>query len=88
MIGKCLRVPIAFLLTITMFSCYNANELTTEEKYAVDTIFNAQLHTYRNYVDSLCLAEKDTLYAQTVDSLKKEGLKEIELLLMKNHLAE
>lgn len=78
-----------FCLTTTFISCgYNANELSAEEKYAVDTIFNNQLNAYRKYIDSICLADKDTLYVKAVDSLRKEGMKEIEMLLMKNHLAE
>lgn len=70
-------------------SCgYSANELSPEEKYAVDTIYNSRLNAYRNHVDSLCRVGNNTLYVELVDSLTKEGMKEIEMLLMKNHLAE
>ncbi len=89
MTDKFIRV-IFFAIMFSLFaSCgFNTEELTSEEKYAVDTIFNNQLNNYRNYLDSTCLANKDTLYSRTVDSLKQEGMKEIEMLLMKNHLAE
>ena len=51
-------------------------------------MFNNQLNNYRKKLDSICIADKDTLFARTVDSLRKEGLKEIEMLIMKNHITE
>ena len=70
-------------------SCqHDSKELTPEEKYAVDTMFNNQLNNYRKKLDSICIADKDTLFARTVDSLRKEGLKEIDMLIMKNHITE
>lgn len=77
------------LLTNGLTSCgNNENELSTEERYTVDTLFNNQLNNYRKYLDSICLADRDTLYARTVDSLRKEGMKEIEMLILKNRLVE
>jgi hypothetical protein len=69
-------------LVMLFTSCdWNAKDLTNEEKYAVDTIYNRQIHALRAESDSLCSIMKDTFYTQAVDSLKKEYLKEIELLL-------
>lgn len=67
-----------------MFLCscgWNSKDLSAEEKYAVDTIYNRQIHVLRAESDSICNIMKDTFYTQAVDSLKKEYLKEIELLL-------
>lgn len=71
-----------FISFLTLSSCgWNNKELTAEEKYAVDTIYNRQMHTLRAETDSICTLMKDTFYTQAVDSLKKEYLKEIELML-------
>lgn len=76
-------------LVWSLMSCgSDKNTLTPEERYSVDTIFNNQLSSYRKALDSICKAEKDTLFARTVDSLKAEGMKEIEALIMKNHITE
>ena len=78
-----------FCSIAVLASCqHDTKELTPEEKYAVDTMFNNQLNNYRKQLDSICIADKDTLFARTVDSLRKEGLKEIEMLIMKNHITE
>ena len=77
------------VLSSVFISCdKNTRELTPEEKFTVDTLFNNQINHYRKELDSICVTEKDTLFARTVDSLKKEGMKEIEMLIMKNHLTE
>jgi hypothetical protein len=69
-------------LVMLLTSCgWNSKDLTTEEKYAVDTIYNKQILTLRAESDSLCSIMRDTFYTQAVDSLKKEYLKEIELML-------
>jgi hypothetical protein len=56
-----------------------SRELTAEEKYAVDTIFNRQINGYHNFLDSLCKAQRDSLYDVAVDSIKKERIAEIEM---------
>jgi len=77
------------LLCLSLLSCgWGDNEMTPEERYTVDTLFSNQLNQFRGHVDSLCLASKDTLFAHTVDSLKIAGMKEIEMLLTKNHVVE
>jgi vacuolar-type H+-ATPase subunit C/Vma6 len=69
-------------LAMVFSSCgWNSKELTTEERYAVDTIYNKEIHALRAESDSLCLMMKDTFYNKAVDSLKKEYLREIELML-------
>jgi hypothetical protein len=81
-------ISIACLVWSIVSCGHDKNALTPEERYSVDTIFNNQLSAYRKELDSICKAEKDTLFARTVDSLKTEGMKEIEALIMKNHLTE
>ncbi|MBK8670837.1 MAG: hypothetical protein IPN89_15815 [Saprospiraceae bacterium] len=78
------------LLTITtsciMISCgTDGDSLSPEEKYTADTIYSQQLNDWRKKLDSICSHQKDTLFVKAVDSLKKERMAEIEMLLMKNH---
>jgi hypothetical protein len=56
-------------------------ELTAEEKYAVDTIFNRQINGYHNFLDSICKAQRDSLYQAAVDSIKEERIAEIEMFM-------
>lgn len=58
-----------------------SRELTAEEKYAVDTIFNRQINGYHNFLDSLCKAQHDSLYDVAVDSIKKDRIAEIEMFM-------
>jgi hypothetical protein len=76
------------LLQILIMSCVlltgcteESQELTAEEKYAVDTIFNRQINGYHNFLDSLCKAQHDSLYKVAVDSIKKERIAEIEMFM-------
>jgi hypothetical protein len=76
------------LLQIVIMSCAlltgcteESQELTAEEKYAVDTIFNRQINGYHNFLDSLCKAQHDSLYKVAVDSIKKERIAEIEMFM-------
>jgi len=72
-----------------LISCSaDQGELTAEEKYAVDTIYNRKLITWRVELDSLCKQQSDTLFARAVDSLKKERLEEIRLLFNEAPLPE
>lgn len=85
------KYHIVYIYATFIFLCScgtDADQMSPEEKYTVDTLFSNQLNNYRRQLDSICSADKDTLFVQTVDSLKKEGMKEIEMLLMKNHRAE
>jgi len=80
-------IILAALLLFT--SCgLDGDQLTPEEKNTVDTLYINQLNTWRNKVDSICNADKDTILVQVVDSLKKERMEEIEMLFMKNHVTE
>ncbi len=80
-------IILAALLLFT--SCgLDGDQLTPEEKNTVDTLYINQLNTWRNKVDSICNADKDTIFVQVVDSLKKERMEEIEMLFMKNHVTE
>jgi len=75
-------ITLSIGLAMVFSSCgWNSKELTTEERYAVDTIYNREIHALRAESDSLCLMMKDTFYNKAVDSLKKEYLREIELML-------
>ena len=61
----------------------------TAEELADDEVvrrvyLSIQLNDLRIYTDSLCKAQRDTLFAQYTDSMKTERLKEIEALLIIN----
>ena len=71
-----------------MLSCgTDSNELSAEERYAVDTIFSQQFQDWSKEADSLCIISNDTMYARMVDSLTLDYMKEIEYLL-KEHIIE
>ncbi|HLO56690.1 MAG TPA: hypothetical protein VK169_20505 [Saprospiraceae bacterium] len=76
---------IGLLALIYMNSGCSADskQLTAAEKYTVDTLYNNTLNEWRNTVDSLCVANKDTIYQRAVDSLKTERMAEIEIYFMK-----
>lgn len=59
------------------------NSMTPEERYASDSMFNNHLSNFRLKVDSICASQKDSIYQFAVDSIKKESMAEIEMLLMK-----
>ncbi|MBP9196238.1 MAG: hypothetical protein KBF35_01130 [Saprospiraceae bacterium] len=81
---------ILILVVLFFFtSCrLDGDQLSPEEKNTVDTLYTNQLNEWRNKIDSICNAEKDTIFVQLVDSLKSERMEEIEMLLMKNHVTE
>ncbi len=61
----------------------DTKQLTALEKYTADTLYNNSLNEWRNTVDSMCMASKDTIYRRAVDSLKTERMAEIEIYFMK-----
>jgi hypothetical protein len=61
-----------------------AEQLSPEEKYTVDTLYNSQLTQWRRQLDSICALTKDTLFAKMADSIRNERMAEIEALLMLN----
>ena len=61
----------------------DSKQHTAAEKYTVDTLYNNTLNEWRNTVDSLCVANRDTIYQRAVDSLKTERMAEIEIYFMK-----
>lgn len=72
------------VLVVSNFGCSaDSKQLTGSEKYTVDTLYNNTLNEWRNTVDSLCVASKDTIYKRAVDSLKTERMAEIEIYFMK-----
>ncbi|MCE2789039.1 MAG: hypothetical protein LW630_03895 [Saprospiraceae bacterium] len=75
-------INYAFVVLLGMLISCSADpgELTAEEKYAVDTIYNRKLITWRVELDTLCKQQSDTLFARAIDSLKRERLEEIRLL--------
>ncbi|MBC7885781.1 MAG: hypothetical protein H7X99_09915 [Saprospiraceae bacterium] len=84
-IDKYMRIMWLVLGVHFMTSCNSdADQLTPEEKYAVDTIYNKQVNALRSTLDSICQAQKDTLFVMAADSIKKERMEEIEMLLIKN----
>ena len=83
-------LKLAALLVICLFtSCgLEGGQLSPEEKNTVDTLYTNQLNGWRNKIDSICNAEKDSIFVWVVDSLRNERMEEIEMLLMKNHVTE
>ena len=76
---------VLFSFTFGVMSCgIDDKQLSPEERYTVDTLFSTRLNELRIYTDSLCNAQRDTLFAHYTDSMKFERLKEIEALLIIN----
>jgi hypothetical protein len=72
-----------------MVGCTEKNpELSGEEKYVVDTLYSKRVAFYRTEADSLCKVYHETHYKRIRDSIQKETLAEIELLLNKKLIAE
>ncbi len=69
-----------FLMMFISCDSDDPNQLTPEERYTVDTIYNNTLTPFRASLDSTCTAQKDTLYKMAVDSLQKEALADIEMM--------
>ncbi len=78
-------IAFGFLVLVIINSGCSADskQLTSSEKYTVDTLYNNSLNEWRNTVDSMCVASKDTIYKRAVDSLKIERMAEIEIYFMK-----
>jgi len=78
-------IVFGFLVLVIINSGCRADskQLTSSEKYTVDTLYNNSLNEWRNTVDSMCVASKDTIYKRAVDSLKIERMAEIEIYFMK-----
>jgi hypothetical protein len=75
-------ISLLILFMVALAGCANeSKELTAEEKYAVDTIFNRQINGYHNFLDSMCKARRDSLYQLAVDSIKRERIAEIEMFM-------
>jgi hypothetical protein len=82
-------ISAALMVMIIFTSCgLDGGQLSPEEKNTVDTLYTNQLNGWRNKIDSICNAEKDSIFVWVVDSLKNERMEEIEMLIMKNHVAE
>jgi len=77
------------MIMLHFTSCgLDSEQLTPEEKNTVDTLYTNQLNEWRNRIDSICNVDKDSIFVWVVDSLKKERMEEIDMLLMKNHVTE
>ena len=73
---------LMIVIALSTAACTDeSKELSAEEKYAVDTIFNRQINSYHNYLDSVCKAQRDSFYRIAVDSIKKERIAEIEMFM-------
>lgn len=67
------------ILSMLFLSCGpSSNQLTTEQKYTLDTMYSNGLGSIRLHADSLCLARQDSLYLAAVDSLREEYIINIE----------
>ncbi|MBK9736286.1 MAG: hypothetical protein IPO92_15525 [Saprospiraceae bacterium] len=75
------RAYLFIFLLSSLSACETGGEsLTPEEKYTVDTIYNNTLSVWRASIDSICNAQKDTIFQKAVDSIKKETIEEIEMM--------
>lgn len=59
-----------------------SNQLSPEEKFTVDTLYSHSLSAWRASVDSLCNAQKDSIYQSAVDSILKERRSEIDMFFI------
>ncbi len=85
----CSVAIILLCMVCGQWACSNdSSALSAEEKYAVDTIYNRKIISWRTELDSFCKHQSDTLFFMAVDSLKKERLAEIEMLLNEPTLPE
>lgn len=83
------NVPIFLLIFLVLFSCRNkGSELSSEEKYTVDTMYSKRVAFFRAEADSLCLVYYNNHFKRVRDSIQKETLEEIELLLNKKIMSE
>jgi hypothetical protein len=81
---KLISLIVVMALVLMNSGCSaDSKQLTSAEKYTVDTLYNNTLNEWRNTVDSLCVANRDTIYQRAVDSLKTERMAEIEIYFMK-----
>jgi len=78
-----LLIGVMVLIYASSGCSTDSKQLTAAEKYTVDTLYNNTLNEWRNTVDSLCVANRDTIYQRAVDSLKTERMAEIEIYFMK-----
>ncbi len=66
---------LCFLGTLFSFSCTkNEGSLTAEQRYILDTLYNSGLVEVRRKADSICTAQRDSVYQVAVDSIKQEYL--------------
>lgn len=83
---------LAVFILCMVFLCpscgYDKDALSEEEKRYVDSLYNQSVNDFRRTIDSICNKQKDALFNQVIDSLKKERLEEIEMLTQKNHLQQ
>jgi len=76
---------VSGILGILFLSCGpSSNQLSSEQKYTLDTMYSNGLGNIRSYADSLCLARQDSLYLAAVDSLREEYIINIEHYLGKD----
>lgn len=76
------KIWIATVICGVLISCGpSSDELTAEERYAVDTIFSKQLISYKREADSLCKSIQSSYYARAVDSIKTQYKEEINALM-------
>lgn len=77
-----LNLFIWFLFLITLNSCArDPDDLSLEERYAVDTIYSNRFERFRSETDSMCQVIRDSVYNHVLDSLKTDYLREIEMML-------
>lgn len=78
------RYTLLFSIYLTLVACGpSSDELSPEEKYTLDTIFQRNQAKFKLTADSLCTIHRDSIYKLVVDSLKAEYKEEINSLMGK-----
>lgn len=82
--SKVICVLAVFIIALSSSCGLDDKQLSPEERYTVDTLFGNNINQLRTYTDSLCSANRDTLFSKYTDSIKSVRIKEIESLLIIN----
>lgn len=79
------KVNNSFLVMccLAFFSCQDEKQITPEQRYIADTLYNSQLTRLRLEADSLCQVYQDSFYRQAIDSLEDVYLEELDYYFRK-----
>jgi len=78
-----MRCSLVLIILIGLYSCDDkSKQLTPEERYTVDTLYQNDLVKQRTLIDTLCATRRDSIFGSASDSLYKQNISEIEELFM------